>query len=209
VHDSLRGMSGVFERLQKAIKYLAQYKHAEQSLCIVSTIMDPNLDDINALADWAEAHDKIACISFQVISEPFFTGENDEWYRDKRYSFLWPADTKKVFDVIDRLMEKKKKNYKIGNSLNQLEIFKRYFAHPEKFVKYGGCHLGYNSLSVNSSGDIFLCFDQPPIGNIMRDSISSVWLSARADAVRRRIGGCSQHCKSMINCFSEDGFSIS
>lgn len=208
-HDLLRGVPGVFSRVQKALQYLAQYKQKEQSLCIVSTIMGPNIDDITALADWAQEHEEIACISFQVVSEPFFTGDNDQWYRDERYSFLWPTDTQKVCDVIDSLIERKGRNYKIGNAVSQLEIFKRYFEHPERFVKYGGCHLGYNSLSVNSSGDIFLCFDQPPIGNIMRDSIDAVWFSKRADAVRARIGGCSQHCKSMINCFSEDGFSIS
>jgi len=207
-HDSLRGMPGIFKRVQKALKYLAQYKHENQSICIVNTIMGPNLDDVVALADWAEKHEEITCITFQVVSEPFFTGENDEWYHDDRFSFLWPKGTQKVIDVIDRLIERKEKNYKIGNSVNQFEIFKRYFEHPERFVKYGGCHLGYNSLSVNSSGDIFLCFDQPPIGNIMRDNIREVWLSKRAEKVRSRIKGCQQHCKSMINCFSEDGFSI-
>jgi MoaA/NifB/PqqE/SkfB family radical SAM enzyme len=207
-HDSLRGISGVFIRVQKALKYLSQYKHSGQSICIVCTIMAPNLDDIVALADWAEKHKEIACITFQVISEPFFTGDNDEWYRDERFSFLWPKDTQAVIDLIDRLIERKEKNYKIGNSVNQFAMFKRYFEHPERFVKYGGCHLGYNSLSVNSSGDIFLCFDQPPIGNIMRNDISDIWFSEHAHSVRARIKGCKQHCKSMINCFSEDGFSI-
>ena len=89
-----------------------------------------------------------------------------------------------------------------------MKLFKRYFQNPEQFVKKGGCHLGYNSLSVNSAGDIYVCFNQPPLGNIMRDRIEDVWESSRADDVREQIKACNQNCKLMINCFSEEGFSI-
>lgn len=208
VHDTLRGVTGVFARAMKALQYLNQYKYANQSICIVTTIMEPNLETILPLCDWAEKNESIACISFQVISEPFYTGENDAWFRDEKFSFLWPKNTKRAHDVIDALIERKEKKFKIGNSVNQLTMFKNYFEHPERFVKYGGCHLGFNSLSVNSSGDIFICFDQPPIGNIMRDHIKDIWTAKRAESVRSRIKKCTQHCKSMINCFSEDGFSI-
>ena len=75
-------------------------------------------------------------------------------------------------------------------------------------MKKEGCHLGYNSLSVNSSGDVYLCFLQQPIGNIMEDSIEHIWESPLANRVRENIKNCTKNCKSMINCFTEEGFSI-
>ena len=207
-HDYLRGVKGTFKKVMRAIKYLKKYKKARQSICIVTTIMKPNLDDIIALADWADEQEAIACISFQVVAEPFYTGYNPYWYKENKFKFLWPDDFCKVENIINALIERKKMKKKIGNSIRQFEIFKRYFKEPQTFVKKGGCHLGYKSLSVNSRGDIYLCFDQAPIGNILRDKIQDIWLSKQADFVRSRIKHCNQHCKSMINCFSEDGFSI-
>jgi len=208
VHDFLRGRKGLFKRVMKALKFLMRYRYPEQSVCIVVTIMEPNLDDLIPLADWAQSIDDIAAISFQAVVQPFYTEDNSDWYTKERFRFLWPTDSVKVNSVIDGLIERKEKKYKIGNSSNQLHLFKRYFEYPEQFVKKGGCHLGYNSLSVNSTGDIYLCFDQEPIGNIMRHGIDEVWESPHADKVRARIKGCTQNCKLMMNCFSEEGFRI-
>ena len=123
------------------------------------------------------------------------------WHKDPQYSSLWPKDYKKVCAAIDFLIEKKEKGWKIHNSVGQLEHFKKYFKDPDVFVKKGGCHLGYNALSVNQSGDIFLCLSKPPIGNIMRDTIEKVWESDYANNIRQEIRKCTVNCKSMINCF--------
>jgi len=207
-HDFYRGRRGVYKRVMRALKYFIGYRYPEESICIVTTIMDANVDELVALADWVEKNEGLACISYQVLAQPFFTKDDPLWFKDPRFSFLWPKNEKKLFSAIDELIERKEKKYKIGNSVNQFKLFKKYFQNPEKFVKKGGCHLGYNSLSVNSSGDIYLCFEQPPIGNIMRDRIEDVWDSPRADDVRGRIKSCNKNCKLMINCFSEEGFSI-
>ncbi len=131
IHDMLRGRSGVTKRVLKALEYVSAYKTPEQSICVVATIMAPNLDTIIPLCEWAEANKNIACVSFQVVSEPFFTGQHDSWHTDERFSFLWPTDMSAVNAVLDQLIERKEKKYKIGNSTNQLNMFKRYFEHPE------------------------------------------------------------------------------
>jgi len=208
LHDYYRGKHGVYKRVMKALKYFIGYRYPEESICIVTTIMDANIDDLVPLADWVENHEGIACISFQVVSQPFFTKEDPLWFNSPRFRFLWPQNKQKLFSALDQLIERKQKKYKIGNSVNQLNLFKKYFLNPEQFVKKGGCHLGYNSLSVNSAGDIYLCFEQPPIGNIMRNRIEDVWESPYANEVRLQIKSCKQNCKLMINCFSEEGFRI-
>ena len=79
------------------------------------------------------------------------------------------------------------------------------FKNPEKFVRLSKCHLGYNSITVNTGGDIFLCNSMPPIGNIQdRKRFKDIWFSKKADDVRDTIRKCEHNCKLMINCFYED-----
>ena len=171
--------------------------------------MELNLNDITDIADWANKREDIDAVSFQAIDQPFFTKPDKDWFTKTEYSFLWPDDIEKVDNVIDALIFRKEKGgSKIANSVAQLKGFKRYFREPHRIIQHNGCHLGYNSLSVDAVGDMYICFDQEPIGNIVRDSVSSVWESESANETRRAIKKCKKNCKSMMNCFSEDGFIV-
>ena len=107
--------------------------------------------------------------------------------------------------MLGRLAGLKNSGYKINNPVAQFEVFKSYFKHPERFVKTLRCNLGYNSVSVNTSGKIFLCLSRDPIGDI-RDgkSMEEIWFSKEAQRVRENIANCKNNCKSMINCFFEE-----
>lgn len=203
VHDSLRGKRDVFKRVMKALKYLGAFKADKQSIRVVATIMNPNLDSLLALVDWVETQKHIEAITLQAIDQPFGTHPDFKWYEKEEYSFLWP-EKEKVHWLIDQLIDYKKKDYKISNSIEQLNGFKRYFEKPETIISQGGCHLGYNALSVNQAGDISLCFAHEPLGTIMRDSIEDVWESEKAAHVRAQIKACTNNCKLMMNCFAKD-----
>ncbi|MDD5560754.1 MAG: radical SAM protein [Candidatus Omnitrophica bacterium] len=204
-HDFLRGVDGVYERVMETINRFSRKRNNLMRLHIVTTIMHQNLDDISELAEWANQHDAIANISFQAITQPFFTPPDNEWYRKKEYSFLWPSDLEKVNFVLERLKDLKEKGYKITNPPGQFHVFKSYFEHPELFVKMFHCNLGYNSLSVNAEGKIFLCLSLEPIGNIRENKdIEEIWFSEKAEIVRNNIRNCKSNCKSMINCFFEN-----
>lgn len=204
VHDFLRGVNGVYERLMRGIDYLGEFKKENLNLYIVTTIMNPNVDDIVPLAEWVNNNDKLKHISFQAIMQPFFTPGDNEWYKKQEFSFLWPDDTSKVDNVLDNLIELKTKGYKIANPIPQLKLFKAYFNNPEVFVK-SNCHLGYDSITINSAGDIFFCNSFEPIGNIRKaGNLKHLLCSERASNVRDSIITCKRNCKLMINCFFEE-----
>lgn len=165
-HDFLRGIEGVYDRLMGAIELLAKRNSNSLKIHIVTTIMQANLDDLLELTEWVNQNSAINYISFQAIMQPFFTIPDNYWYMKEQFSFLWPKDMAKVDYVLDRLINLKKEGYKISNPSSQLQIFKSYFKHPERFTKSSGCNLGYNSVSVNSAGKIFLCLAMEPIGDI-------------------------------------------
>ena len=204
-HDFLRGVDGVYDRLMGVINQFARKKNSPMRLHIVTTIMQQNLDGISELAEWVNQHDAIENISFQAITQPFFTPPDNEWYKRKEYSFLWPSDLEKVNFVLERLEDFKEKGYKITNPSGQFRVFKSYFKHPELFVKALHCNLGYNSLSVNTQGKIFLCQSMEPIGDIRENKdFEEIWFSEKAERIRNGMRNCKSNCKSMINCFFEN-----
>lgn len=204
-HDFLRGVHGAYDRVLNAIDLLGKLKNDSLRMHIVTTIMRQNLNELSGLADWVNGSDVLDSISFQAVMQPFFTPPDREWYKSEDFSFLWPTDLEKIERVLDDLAGLKKNGYKINNPVPQFGIFKAYFKHPERFVKASRCNLGYNSLSVNTSGKIFLCLSMDPIGDI-RDgkSMEEIWHSKEAQRVRDNIRDCKDNCKSMINCFFEE-----
>lgn len=204
-HDFLRGVDGVYDKVIETISEFAKKKNNPLRLHIVTTIMQQNIDTMVELAEWVNQNNAISNISFQAITQPFFTPPDDEWYKKQEFSFLWPLDFEKVENVLERLKDLKEKGYKITNPPGQFSVFKTYFRHPEQFVKVSHCNLGYNSLSVNTEGKIFLCLSMEPIGDI-RDikDMGEVWFSEKAGLVRDNIRHCKKNCKLMINCFFEE-----
>lgn len=205
VHDFLRGQAGVYARVMAALDFFSRHKDDRPRLHIVTTIMQPDLDGVLELAEWAEANRAIDAISFQAVMQPFFMPPDDAWHEREEFALLWPKDAEKIDEVMDGLIRRKRSGFKITNPAAQFEVFRSYFKDPRRFVKASRCNLGYDSLTVNTAGGIFLCNSMEPIGNI-RDGadIAELWHSEKAELVRKQIGDCRRNCKLMINCFFDD-----
>jgi len=204
-HDFLRGVEGTYDRLMMALELLNKLRNNSLHIHIVTTIMQPNLDDLLLLAEWADNNKAIDGITFQAIMQPFFTALDNGWYKNEEFSFLWPKDLEMVNRVLDRLIDLKKRRYKITNPAAQFNIFKSYFEYPDKFVRASRCNFGYKAVSINTAGNIFLCLSMKPIGNIQEaKEIEELWFSEKARQVRENIRNCKNNCKLMINCFFEE-----
>jgi len=204
-HDFLRGVDGVYDRVMKGIEFLSRFNNGSLKIHIVTTIMQQNLDDLLGLAEWADRNSVINGISFQAIMQPFFTAPDEDWQKKEEFSFLWPKTIDKVDYILDKLVEFKKAGWKIANPVAQLNIYKSYFRNPERFVKALRCNLGYNSITVNTAGKIFLCNSMAPIGDIQEGKdIRELWFSDKAEQVRDNIRNCNHNCKLLINCFFEE-----
>ena len=204
-HDTLRGVDGVYDRVMRAIEFVSRLNNDSLKIHIVTTIMQRNLDDLLGLAEWAERNSAINGISFQAIMQPFFTPPDEDWQNNEEFSFLWPEQIERVDYILDKLAGFKKAGWKITNPVAQFNIYKSYFRNPERFVKASRCNLGYNSITVNTMGKIFLCNSMAPIGD-MQDAkdIRELWFSDKAEEVRESIRNCNRNCKLLINCFFEE-----
>lgn len=200
IHDFLRGVGGVYKKAIDAIDLIYDSKC---KIDILTIIMNSNLDGIIKLADWVNSDTRIASVNFMAIMKPHCSDLDNFWYKHKDYGFLWPSNTPKVNEIIDQLISCKKQGYKITNSVVQLENFKLYFKDPTQFVRREKCNFDEVVLNVSSNGNVHLCWEMEPIGNIRYDSIKEIWDNSKAAEVRSKIKSCQRNCEPMINCFYE------
>jgi MoaA/NifB/PqqE/SkfB family radical SAM enzyme len=202
IHDDMRGRAGTQKQVMNVFEKLWKDRGCLKSLTIQTIIMKPNLDGIVNLVKWAHEHDISTYL--MAIMRPVGIAIDPLWYKKKEYTFLWPDDLKKVYDVIDALIAMKDEGYRIENKREQLYAFKEYFKNPTVFVKNGPCSLGDGILNVGPDGNIYLCWEKGPIGNIQYDDVRKLWYSRGASERRKEILGCRRNCAEMVNCFFEE-----
>lgn len=201
-HDFIRGIPGSYIRVMKAIEYLHKYA-VSLEININTVIMEINLDDIKALALWAAKDARISSIHFQAVAQPFCDAQDDLWYEQKEGDLLWPKNIEKAGYILEELIKLKQVYMeKIINPMPQFKLFKSYFNNPRNFVKKYECHMYNNLLNVGSFGNVQICNDMPPIGNIKDEGfeIKQVWYSSQAEAVRNNMRKCQKNCAFVVSC---------
>lgn len=208
-HDYYRGIDGVYRQVMKAIENLQKYApNTQKGICTI--IMNDNVDDLIPLVRWVNSNEMLDWIYFMAVVQPNFSGGLDaEW--DKRFTYLWPKDTKKVITILDELIKMKKESSKIkvSNRVEHLRAYKAYFADKKRFVNKAKCIIGGAALSINTYGFIQLCFFMDFIGNIRKDDIRKLWYSQDANLVRKKVSQCKANCHLLLNCcYIEDDPSL-
>jgi len=201
-HDFMRGIPGSYKRVMNAIEYL--HKHAVDLYVHINTVItECNLDDIVALTLWAIKDQRISSIHFKAVAQPFDTPADDNWHEKDTYSFLWPKDKERIARLLDELIELKKMHgSKISNFSEQFRTFKSYFNNPRNFIKKYGCHMYKDLINVSQFGEVRICNEMSPIGNIKEKSfeIERLWYSAEAEVVRSDMRKCRKNCALMVSC---------
>jgi MoaA/NifB/PqqE/SkfB family radical SAM enzyme len=200
VHDYLRGTAGAYRRAMDAIDFL--YRHCKGMrihLCCV--LYEYNQETVFDLIEWADKNEKIASINFMAAMQPNNTFAQRNWWEGV-YGDIWPKNPERTDQILQEIIDLKKKGYKIGNPINQLMAFQAYYRAPNTFVKRKQCNLG-RSVLISAVGDIYLCYEFENIGNIKKDRLADVWYSAKAHKVRDGIAACAKNCHHLINCFDE------
>lgn len=202
-HDYLRGVNGSCDKVLAAIGSLLKEKGSIRKIGIQTIIMGPTLGGIPELIKWASGRN--VSIYFMAIAEPLCVSLGPDWPMQGDFSFLWPHDLKKRNEVIDCIICAKEHGVDIGNSLAQLKAFKMYFNDPKEFVKKERkCHMDDGMLKVGPMGDVALCGQKGPIGNITSGNIQDIWFSAKAQKIREDIKTCKTNCPQMVNCYFEE-----
>lgn len=201
VQNYLRGRPDCFKRLMQALTYLGKYKREGFSLGINTVISAVNLESIIELTEWVNNNRDLGSIYFMAVMRPFGSNLGWQWQDDPECGFLWPRDPGKTGMMIDKLIELKRRGYKVENPEGQLKDFKSYFINPRTFIRDRRCNLAHHAVNVNALGDIYICFFMDPLGNIRDGGIRGLWESEKAEGIRGKMSVCRQNCELVVNCY--------
>lgn len=101
-------------------------------------------------------------------------------------------------DVLDELIAYKKRGYSIGNSLKHLEWMKVYFGNVKQLLLLK-CRVGVSNFSIDPYGNVRLCFNMEPIGNIRFDTPERLYNSINSKRQRKSIRKCGMRCR-ILSC---------
>jgi len=217
VFDFMRaeGREGHTERVIESIRrVMSEIKRqgANTKVFLKTVVCGQNAGSLVPLVEFVEQHG-ITGIIFQPLQDVFGDSPDhgDEWHKQTP---LWPEDPQPLAEAAERLIELRQNGAPIMNPVSQLAAWGAYFRNPIDGV--GGqpgaaneervsqpCRIGHTHLYLAANGNIHLCWDYPPIGNITKDSIPAVWSSDRAEKLRARIARCSHPCT--VSCLLDRG----
>lgn len=198
LHDKIRGVEGVYDRVFQAVENISKYApKTKKGLCC--TIMNDNQHMLLDLANLADNNPNVDWLYFMAVVQPNYSGALDDAWLDE-YKHLWPQDIPALVQTLDQLIERRNNGSKVSNSPEHLRAYKAYFQNPTNFVNKAECIIGGKALSINAYGFIQMCFFKDFIGNIRSNDIRELWYSQDADRMREEVKKCKSNCHLLLNC---------
>lgn len=197
-HDYFRG-KGVYQKLIDTL-HIFKAKGRKCHIGTATILMRNNFMEAIGILNKFVIKEKLADgQNLQTLWIPDASGAYSKgWYKE---STLWPMenDKERLFAVIDKLLELKKRGAPIWNSIEQIEFFKIYFSRLEEFISSVPCDIGERNFILNPEGKVLLCWNLNPVGDILKESPEEIWNSPLARQRREEIRVCNKPCR-ILNC---------
>jgi MoaA/NifB/PqqE/SkfB family radical SAM enzyme len=195
LHDYLRGTPGLFAKLSNGIRYLREESEKQGvkfPIIVKPTINRLNLHLMPQMVEWAQQVGATT-VNFQPLYR--WTQETNEelWIEEEQYGEL--------IEVLDRLIQMKQEGALIMNSEDNLRLILSHFREEKADPKYMPCLVGLRNYFIDSRGDVALCYEYPPIGNVKDKSAKEIWYGEKAQEVRRQTLACTKLC--LNTCVSQ------
>ena len=215
IHDESRGRQGSYEKAIDAImtlKKLRDEKRSNLGINIATIVFPENVDEVIPLVEFVTKN-KINGIMFQLLDDKesfhgynYQKGCNTSGYKmPKELRVKYSNMSKRMNEVVDRLIEMKRAGHSIYNSYEQLDAMKVFFNNPEDILKEIICDVGSTNYAIDPYGDVRLCFNMQPVGNVKKSKPEEIWQSENAQICRRMTKTCKMYCR-MLNCNFKHNF---
>lgn len=192
IQDFIKNKKGACSRILKTISYFKN-RRGKTILNIATVISEKNYKDLIILVNWIRSN-KLNSIYFQPLYQNFGATFDSYWY--KKSSFFPQGENISI--TLDNLIKEKKKDFIIGNTIYHLELMKKYFRNPSIQVSKK-CNAGKYELAIDPYGNMMLCFNLPPLGNLKQKNAKTMYKSRTAKRLRKIILNCKKNC-NLLNC---------
>lgn len=190
-NNQIRGVPTAYQRVIKATKFL----HSGPNIYFNTVIMKPNINELILLIKLSQKQ-KTNGINFQCLLP---TLSSQDGIKEMKQGLLWPK-YKDVKSQIQKIMKlDKSKKYNLLADKNYLQKIINYYHNPISANKNTICAAGINNFIIDRKGNVRLCFDMPPIGNLFKSSVKEIWLNPKSQEQRKNIRKCQKLCK-ITNC---------
>jgi MoaA/NifB/PqqE/SkfB family radical SAM enzyme len=189
-HNKFRGSPGAFDKAMQTYDALAQLQERDPRLRIhsISTATDVNMDEIQRLTSYLfdrcpkMDHHNLAMIRGDR-KNPSLHGPSLEQYR-QLYEYvrrLWaPREEGRYGAIVEPMLQWAKSR----TAATQTQVVP--------------CRAGVLNAVVYSNGDVSVCENHPPLGNLREKSFWEIWKSAEAQALRKSIAAKDCYCTNEV-----------
>jgi MoaA/NifB/PqqE/SkfB family radical SAM enzyme len=196
VHDYLRGVPGLFDKLSAGIKFLLEERKAQGvqfPITIKPTITSRNFRLLPQLVDWA-----------QEMGDLLVSPQSLNRWSPETYNELWieQPEMAEFEAVIETLIAMQKAGAPILTPEHVLRLMPGSYREEKAPRSTMPCRVGMRNFFIRTNGDIEVCvLGFPTIGNIKRQSAREIWYSPEAKKVRAETTKCEKLC--LITCVSQ------
>ncbi|HEX4137612.1 MAG TPA: radical SAM protein [Bryobacteraceae bacterium] len=189
-HNKFRGSPGAFDKAMLTYDALAKMQESDPRLRIhsISTATDVNMDEIRRLTSFLYDrcpkmdHHNLAMIRGDR-KNPSLHGPGLEQYR-------------RLYDYVRRLWSDREKN-RYGSIVEpMLQWAKTRTATAQTQVV--PCRAGILNAVVYANGDVSVCENHAPLGNLRQKSFPEIWKSPEAVSLRESIAAKNCYCTNEV-----------
>lgn len=174
VHERIRRVKDAWPKLNETIQGLIDLRRRYPNLIIgvKTTILPFNVEELDGIADYAEANRLFTIISPCIITKGRYL--NPDLADDMAFN---SEDVAKMI----RFYQRRRSDWSYHSS-RLIEYFKT-------GIMQKPCTCGYNYFFVRSNGDVYLCpLVDRSVGNIRCQSLADIFLSEGANRIRKSVG---------------------
>jgi MoaA/NifB/PqqE/SkfB family radical SAM enzyme len=195
VHNYVRGMSGLYERIVRGIELLKKEQKKQGvtfPIIIKPTIMSLNFRELPEIVRWATGIGATA-VNFQPLGR----------WTPETYDELWieEKDMAEFEGIIDQLIQMKRSGSPIMNSEEILRLMPASFREEKASPEHLPCRIGLHEFYIRPDGEVKLCFHFPTIGKTTEQSAREIWTGEKAQKIRQATLKCDKLC--LLTCLSQ------
>jgi MoaA/NifB/PqqE/SkfB family radical SAM enzyme len=189
-HNKFRGSPGSFDKAMQTYEALAELQQKDSRLRIhsISTATEVNMDEIRRLTTYLfdrcpkMDHHNLALIRGDR-KNPSLQGPNLQQYRQ-------------LYEYVRRLWASREEN-RYGSIVEPMLQWakSKTAARQEQVIP---CRAGILNAVVYSNGDVSVCENHPPLGNLRDKSFWEIWRSPEAQSLRKSIAARDCYCTNEV-----------
>jgi MoaA/NifB/PqqE/SkfB family radical SAM enzyme len=189
-HNRFRGSPGAFDKAMETYDALARLQESDRRLRIhsISTATDVNMDEIRRLTSYLFER----CPKMDHHNLALIRGDR------KNPSLQGPslAQYQRLYEYIRRLWAPREEG-RYGSLVEPMLQWAKARTAAEA-TQVVPCRAGVLSAVVYSNGDVSVCENHAPLGNLRQRSFPEIWGSAEAQALRQSIAAKACYCTNEV-----------